>query len=998
MRCILKWTPGLVLVAAAFAVSCSSPPAPVADDREPAKAPLSQVPDAPAAPAMPAGSGVSVVPGDPMGVVVKKLANGLTLMVCENHEEPRAECWITTRAGSAKDPADATGLAHYLEHMNFKGTSKLGTMDWAKEKPHLDRITEIYDELFATTDPAKRAELYKAIDAENVAASGFEVPNEIDSLYDGLGFRGTNAFTNTDQTSYTVNIPANRIDTWAAIEFERFTDPVYRLFQTELEAVYEEKNRAMDNPAWADHEAKLLALYPDHPYGTQTTIGTTQHLKNPSLTKIYDYFHKWYVPGNMIVAVSGDFKAADAIAVLEKRFGAFPAKPVPPDPVHQMAPLEGVTRVELRFEAQEQVQIAWRTVPPTHGDADALKLADMMLANGSTGLIDVNVNQKQVLQNGGASPEFLVEGGCETMVGVAKNGQPLEEVEKILLEQMELLKSGAFDEEDMKGALTQFEIGDKQGLESNRNRVSSMTEAFIHAQPWAWKVNEIERMRRLSKDDVVKAAQKYFGPDYVVVYRRTGKPEIPKIEKPGFTPVKIDASRHSPFYQALLAEPAAPLEPRFLEAGRDYKSKDLKSGQLVWAKNPANDLFQIGFAFEVGTDNDPRLALALSLLEFGGAGDLDALELKRKLYSIGSSMSAGAGRQEAVVTVTGLDANLEESLALLREHFAKPTGASQADLDKLVERIVGARAKQKIDARAINGALGGFAQRGADSDFLRQPTNETLKAFRADDLLAAARDLWNYSRKVQYVGTRTIDEVAKLVDLPPLSGGFETLKPAPARTALRLVVPEKPRILFVDKQSAQTQVTLLFPDGRYDRPAVPTHRVYNEYMSGSMGAVVFQEIRESRALAYAADTSYRDASWKEDDNLFMGVLGTQADKTLDAIDVLMRIVKEMPAAEVRMTNAKRTIDETYRSARVGFRMIPSVVLGWWRQGLDGDPRPWNWEQVKKMTLADLVTFSSRWKSMPYTITIVGDKSRFDMAKLAQFGEVVEMKPDELFAW
>lgn len=1005
MRCIVKLAPGLVLVAAAFVAACSTHAAPPADAPTPADAPqpagapsVPATPLAPAAALAPTGSGVSVVPGDPMGVVVKRLPNGLTLMVSENHEEPRAECWITTRAGSAKDPADATGLAHYLEHMNFKGTSKLGTTDWEKEKPHLDRITEIYDELFRTTDPAKRAELYKAIDAENVAASQFEVPNEIDSLYDGLGFRGTNAFTNNDQTSYTTNIPANRLDTWARIEVERFSDPVYRLFQTELEAVYEEKNRAMDNRAFADHEARLALLYDGHPYGTQTTIGTVEHLKNPSLTKIYDYFRKWYVPGNMVVAVSGDFRAEDAIAVLEKRFGAMGSKPVPPDPVHQMAKIEGVKRVELRFEAEEQVQIAWRTVPPTHPDADALKLADMMLANGSTGLIDVNLNQKQVLQSAGASPEFLVEGGCETMVGVAKNGQPLEDVEKILLEQMALLKSGAFTEEDMKGALTQFEIGEKQGLESNRNRVASMTEAYVNAQPWDWKVGEIERMRRLSKDDVVKAAERYFGPDYVVVYRRTGKPEIPKIAKPGFTPVKIDASRHSPYYQSLLAEPAAPLEPRFLEAGRDYKSKDLKSGQLVWAKNPANDLFQLSFAFEVGTDNDPRLGLAMSLLEFGGAGDLDALGLKRKLYSTGTSISAGAGRQEAVVTVTGLDSNLEESLALLREHFAKPTGASQADLDKLVDRIVGSRAKQKIDARAINGALGAYAQRGADSDFLRQPSNETLKAFRADDLLAAARDLWTYARKVQYVGTRPIDDVAKLVDLPPLAGGFESLKAAPARASVHFVVPAKPRILFVDKKAAQAQVTLLYPDGKFDRTSVPLHRMYNEYMNGSMGAVVFQEIRESRALAYDAGTVYRDAAWKDDDNMFLGILGTQADKTLDAIEVLMRIVKEMPAAEVRLTNAKRTIDETYRSARVGFRMIPGVVTGWWRQGLEGDPRPWNWEQVKKMTLADLVTFASRWKSMPYTITIVGDRSRFDMAKLAQYGEVVEMKPDELFAW
>jgi predicted Zn-dependent peptidase len=988
----------LVLVVASVA-ACSSSSEKVAPAKTPAETSAAAPAAAPAPAKAPAPDPYApAVPGDPMGVIVKKLANGFTVMICENHEEPRAECWITTRAGSAKDPADATGLAHYLEHMNFKGTTHLGTLDWAQEKPHLDRITQFYDELFKTTDAAKRKELYDAIDKENQAASAFEVPSEIDNLYQSFGFKGLNAFTNTDQTSYTVNIPVNRLDAWAQVECERFSNPVYRLFQTELEAVYEEKNRGMDNKAWAVQEALLAGVFPDHPYGTQTTIGTVEHLKNPSLTKIYDYFHKWYVPGNMVIALSGDFNAKDALATIEKRFGAFPSKPVPPDPVHVMAPLKGVKRIELKFEAEEEIEIAWRTVRPDHPDADALKMADMMLANGHTGLIDVNVNQKQLLQSATAGPEWLVEAGGELVQGVAKNGQPLEDAEKILLDQVELLKQGAFTEDDMKGALTEFEIQEKTKLESNRARVQAMTEAFIHAQPWDWKVREIDRMRAVTKAQVVAAANKYFGSDYVVVYRRTGKPELPKIEKPGFTAVKIKTDKHSAFYEQIAAEPAPPIEPRFLENGRDYFVKDLASGKLVWARNPANDLFQLSFTIDVGTDTDPRLGLGMSLLDFAGAGDLDQQAFKRKLYSLGTQIGAGAGRQETSISISGLDANLEESLRLLREHFAKPTGASQGDLDKLVERVIGARAKQKIDARAIGGALSSYALRGEDSDVLRQPKNEQLKAFKADDLLAAARDAWNWKRTAQYVGTRPIDEVAALVDLPTNGGDAASTKPTPARAPIRAVVPAKPRVLIVDKKAAQAQVGLFYPDGTYDRPAVPVHRMYNEYMNGSMGAVVFQEIRESRALAYDAGTVYRDGAWKDDSNVFLGVLGTQADKTLDALDVLMRIVKDMPAQEPRMVNAKRSIDETYRATRIPFRTIPSTIVSWWRQGLDGDPRPWNWEQAKKMTLADLSGFASRWKTAPYTITVVGDKSRFDMTKLAQYGEVVEMTPDQIFAW
>jgi predicted Zn-dependent peptidase len=979
MRCRVKIRPVLFVVAGLLA-ACGSP-----GDPSHRAAPA----DAAPAPA---------VEGDPMGVVVKTLPNGFTVMVSENHESPRADCWISTRAGSAKDPADATGLAHYLEHMNFKGTSKLGSLDWEKEKPHLDRITRLYDELFATTDPAKRAELYKQIDAENVEAQKYEVASELDNLYQGMGFKGLNAFTNNDQTTYTVDVPVNRLDTWAAVESHRFADPVYRLFQSELEAVYEEKNRALDNKARAMNEALMLALFPDHPYGTQSTLGKVEHLKNPSLTKIYDWFHTWYVPGNMVIAVSGDFKAADAIATIEKHFGALPAKPVPADPVRNWAPIKGVKRVELKFEAEEEVHLAWRTVAATHPDAEALGMADMMLANGNTGLIDVNLSQKQLMQSAGAYRQFMVEGGLEVLAATAKDKQPLEECEKLLLEQLDRLKKGDFTEEDLKAALTDFEISQKQGLESNRARVSDMTEAFLNRQPWDWKVRELDRLRAVTKADVVRAANQYFGPDYVVVYRRTGKPELPKIQKPGFTPVTIKTDKHSPYYEEIAHSSPPPIEPRFLEAGRDYVGKDLKSGKLVWAKNPANDLFQLSFSIDVGGDVDPRLPLACGLLEYGGAGELDAEAFKRKLYSLGTTIAAGAGRQETSITVTGLDANFEESLRLLRAHFEKPTGASQADLDKLVDRVIGGRVKQKIDARAINAALVGYAQRGPDSDFLRTPKNEEMKAWKADDLLAAARDTWRFKRKALYVGPRSADEVAGLLDLAPIGADFGAMKDAPARTPVRFVVPAKPRVLLVDKKAAQAQVMLIYPDGTYDRPAVPIHRVYNEYMNGSMGAVVFQEIREARSLAYDAGTTYRDAAWKEDGNVFVGILGTQADKTLDALEVLMRIVKEMPASELRMSNAKQSIDETYRATRIGFRMVPSTIVSWWRQGLDGDPRPWNWERAKATKLEELQAFAARWKGMPYTISITGDKSKFDMAKLAQYGEVVEMKPDQIFAW
>lgn len=938
------------------------------------------------------------LPDDPMGVSVYRLANGLTVMLSENHEEPRIDGWMTVRAGSAKDPADATGMAHYLEHMQFKGTTRLGTTDWAKEKPHLDAITKLYDELFRTSDPAGRAAIYAKIDAENQQASLYAAPNELDRLYDGLGFQGLNAFTSNDQTSYTVNFPANRLEQWAEIETERLRDPVYRLFQTELEAVYEEKNRGLDNRGRVVFEERMRALFPTHPYGTQSTIGTIEHLKNPSLTKMYEYFRRWYQPGNIVVALAGDFDTAQAIEQVAKHFGTLPSKPFPDDPKFPIAPPKGVVRSEVKFKGEEEISIAYLTVPDTHPERDALVLCDMMLANGRTGLIDRNLNQAQKVRNAGCSPMFFLEGGCQIFTATPKPRQTLEELEHLLLEQIDLLKRGEFTEEDLAAVVTEFEIQRKRELESNRSRVTAMTESFIHRTPWSHQVRQLDRLRALRKADVVAAANRWFGDDRVVITVRNADPDLQKVPKPAFTPVKIDATAHSPMFTEVLARPVTPIEPRFVVKGRDFTETTMRSGLLVHGRNPVNDVFDLSFSIPYGTDHDPRLAMGLSLLDLGGAGELDGVALKRRLYAIGSTISAGAGRDESVVTVSGLESNLRTTIDLLTLHFAQPTGVAQEDLDKMVQRTIGSRQSQKQEANAINAALVEYARRGPESAFLRQPTNEQIQSWKADELLAAARDLWKYRRTVTYVGRLPAPEVAKLVDLPPVGAGFDALLDAPARKPVKYVAPGSDRVLVVDWKSAQARVGLSGPDGAFDRAAVPLQRLYNEYMSGSMGSVVFQEIREARALAYEAATGYRAPQWKQDENLMLGQLGTQADKTVDALTVLFQIVREMPAQPARFDNVVRTIDQAYRTGRLGFRQIPGAAVGWARQGMDGDPRPWNWEQARKAKLDDLTAFASRFRTMPFTVTVVGPLERIDAAKLAQFGKVEIVTTDQLFAW
>ena len=225
-----------------------------------------------------AGYTYKYVTNDPTNARFYTLKNGLTVILSPTNKEPRIQCYVAVRAGSKTDPATNTGLAHYLEHMLFKGTDKYGSLDWDKEKVELEKIDALYEKYNQTKDPAQRKEIYKEIDRVSGIASKYAIANEYDKMLSAMGAQGTNAFTSFEQTVYTDDVPANALDKYIAVQAERFRNPVLRLFHTELEAVYEEKNRSLDSDGSLVFETLLSNVFKKHNYGQQTTIGTVEHL------------------------------------------------------------------------------------------------------------------------------------------------------------------------------------------------------------------------------------------------------------------------------------------------------------------------------------------------------------------------------------------------------------------------------------------------------------------------------------------------------------------------------------------------------------------------------------------------------------------------------------------------------------------------------------------------------------------------------------------------
>ncbi len=942
-------------------------------------------PEKPAAVAKP-------LPGDLLQVTVHRLDNGLTVYMSPNPQEPRVSAWIAVRAGAVRDPADSTGMAHYLEHMLFKGTESLGTLDYEKEAPHLYRILELYERLFDVQDPSRRAEIYAEIDRENIAASEYSIPNEFDKLYRQMGFSGVNAFTGNEEVVYICTFPRNRADVWAKVEADRFARPVFRLFQTEIETVYEEKNMSLDRPESIIYEALEKRLFGEHPYG-RTVLGSIEHLKNPSLKKMYEYYGAYYVPNNMCIALAGDFDRRKMLSLVKKRFGSWKAKPLPAPQKAEIPSHRGVERVEVSYEAEEKVIASWLLPHNRHPDAPALRVMDMLMDNSVSGIINLTLNQAQKVKSSGSFAWIGNEAGYFAMIAVPKTGQTLEQAEALLLECVEKLKKGEFSSEDIAAIITNFEVSEKRRLESNDERVGVMAYSYLNFKEWKETVEDLDRLRRVTKEDVLRVAGKYLGQDRVVAYRRNAKPELPQMAKPEFTKIDIDVSRQSGFFAEVAEMPAKPIPPRWLKEGNDYVVRDMPWGRLYAGPNPVNDLFVLHFGIKFGEMHEPKLGPAMKLLSLAGAGDMSAEEFKKKLYALGASLNFGSNERWVYVRLEGLDANLEDSIDLLAELFGAPN-IEAGTLEKMVEVAVGAHQDNKRNPGYIFYALGQLAQRGSESQVLAELSDQELAKLQTKELVDIVVSIPDYPWTVCYVGNRSAEEVSGML----YDNRTRHARPPPTRR-IRYQKPEKNRILFTHRDMVQSQVGIFAADGTLDPGKEVDYQFLRNYLGGGMSSVIFQEIREARAMAYSAWGWYYGGHWKGDENLLYGRLSTQADKTIEATQLLRDLLRDPPLSEERFAETAKAIEESYRTQPVGFRDAPFAAMRWEEQGISGgDPRPEWFARALKYRLQDLREFTERMKEKPMSVYILGNRERVDMAKLKELGDFQELTLDQIFPY
>jgi predicted Zn-dependent peptidase len=938
------------------------------------------------------------VPNDPLNARIYKLENGLTVYMTVYKNAPRIQTYIATRAGSKNDPKDATGLAHYLEHMLFKGTDKYGSKDYAKEKVELDKIEALFEVYRKTTDETKRKALYHQIDSVSGFASTFAIANEYDKMMSNIGAKGTNAYTWLEQTVYVNDIPSNQLDKWTTIEAERYRNPVMRLFHTELEAVYEEKNRGLDNDGEKSWEALFHGLFPNNTYGSQTTIGTIEHLKNPSLTEIKKYFNTYYVPNNMAICLSGDFDPDATIKMIDEKFSMWKNKPVPVYQPYIEKPISEPVIKEVVGPDAESMMLGYRFAGAGSKDADMIMLINKILSNGKAGLIDLNLNQQQKVLDASAFDMEFKDYSAHIISGTAKEGQTLEQVKDLLLAQVEKVKSGDFPDWLLSAIITDMKLQQTKTFEYNSARADAFVGSFITGTNWKDYVNTMDRLSKITKQQVVDFAKANYTNNYVVVYKRTGEDKsVQKVEKPAITPVSVNRDDQSDFVKNIINSPSKDIEPVFLDYTKDIQKIKLTNNiPVLYNANTENKTFDMYYVLDMGTNNNKKLDVAVNYLKYLGTKTHTAAELQQEFYKLGCSFDVYAGEEQIWVSLSGLTENIEKATKLFEDLLANAQPNDEA-LKNVVSDILKKRDDAKLNkGEILYGGLFSYGKYGKLSPYTNILSSNELKNLKSADLISLVNSITSYQHRILYYGNNTPSELSTMLN--NLHKVPATLKPIPAPVKFT-ETDANTNVYVVDYDMKQAEVILLAKDGLYNKDNASIARIFNEYFGGGMSSVVFQEMRESKALAYSVYSSYSTARKKEDYNYVFSYIGTQADKLPEAMAGMMDLINNMPESENNFKASKEAILQGIRSERITKANILFNYENAQKLGLDYDIRKDIFKNVPNMTMTDIKSFEqNHLKNKQYTILVVGKKESLDMKTLEKYGKVTFLSLKDIFGY
>lgn len=936
------------------------------------------------------------VRNDPYGLRIYTLKNGLKVYLSENNEKPRIKTRIIVKAGSVNDPEEATGMAHYFEHMMFKGSQSIGALDYNSEKIQLEELSDLYEKLNQCNSEGERKTLNGEIDSLSVQLSSKAIPGELDRIYTHIGARYTNAYTGFEETVYKNDIPIAELERWLKIERERFTNTVLRFFPTELEVVYEEYNQEQDDDFLKVSNLLMSSLFPRHPYGSRTILGTGEHLRKPSIKKLEEFKNKWYIPSNMAIAISGDLDFEKTIELIDNTWGDLPAK--------ERSVLEPIEEAEIKGPVKKTIYgpdasfstIGFRFDGIGSKDELYLILIDMMLSNSQSGLFDLNLVQNQKLLEAGTSYSTYKDYSWFLIYGLPRNHQTLDNVAALLLEQIEKLKQGDFEDWMIDAVANYFEISRVQELESNLV-VDSFSENFVSSVGWDTFLNKIDEIRSTSKESLVDFVKSRFKDNYILIQKKKGKGKSPEIlEKPHLSPLDIRYGEESEFYKDLKSQRSERLKPEFIDFEKSIVKKKTAQGLVInTIENRVNDLFEFQYIFDIGRNHSKKLALAASYLNYIGTTLYSPSRLQQECFRLGLEMGVNTDSNRTYLYLFGRDRYFEKGVDML-EHLLTKAKADKKSYKKFIRGILKKRKDAKLSKRTIlNGAMYAWGCYGSDSPFTDVLSASELKHISPDELTSLISELYRYKHRVFYYGPRNSRYIETIVEQRHRTKNLP--EPDPKEKKYTELESDKNRVFFVNYDMNQAEVLLISKQKKFQEELIAMAYVFNEFYGAGMNSIVFQEIREARGLAYSAYSAFTTPGRLDKSHYIHAFIGTQVHKLEDALEAMFGLMNDIPDAQISFEAAKESILKNLETERILNNELYWTYLENNDIGIHHDYREDLYKRIQYMTFEEVKDFfASNIKGKKFTVLVLGNRKEIDFNSLENYGEVTELKLKDIF--
>ena len=937
------------------------------------------------------------------GLTEYKLDNGLTVMLWEDHDQPDVTGYVAVRAGAVDEPAEYTGLAHYLEHMLFKGTQKIGALDWEKEKPLYEEIIRLYDELAETTDEAKRLELTKTINEKSLEAAKYATVEDFFVLLDGIGATGVNAGTSYDMTVYYNSFPAASMYKWLTIFSDRLIDPVYRTFQAELENVFEEYNMYQDNVSTHTRQYLFGKLYEGHPY-ERDVIGKPEHLKNPRLSKLIEFYNTWYVPNNMALIIVGDFDAEATKPMIAETFGRLQQKDLPERPTYPKTSFAGNPKHKFKVGYYPMVVWAYDGVKMSDEDLLPLQFVVSLLNNSTnTGLLD-KLDIAGIVSSAVASVDARRDQGRILIQAIPyydANQRAYESnaaTEKIVNAEINRLKVGDIPDWLIQIVKAEYAQNYKLAFESSDTKMNALVSSFIYDTPIDDIFTENDKIQALTKEDIQRIAKKYFDADHMTLAFDEGDPKKNKLAKPAIKPLDLINSQETEYAKSFKALPQGTLKQTFMDMN-DVKVLDIDENvKLHYAENPKNNIFSLDLIFGVGTEKKPMLEFVTSLMNRGGImPNTDPQEFRRQLSELGGRCGYGVNRSYFYVSIMGDEENLAEICQLVQRQMLMPKFDK-----KQFDAVKGSELSSRFMMSKMDGlqasALREYVLYDKESSYIN--VVPFMDVYYMDELKLKVEflDAIKYALDIHYCGQKPIEEVRDILtkNLPLQEG----VMPSTSPEIRQKKTYDKTQVYFLANSNVQQSTIYFYFNGKpYDKEQSVLFQAFNQYFSGGFTGIVLDEIREKRSMAYTASGQAVRGPLPGKESYFMGYIGTQSDKAVDAINVFMSLLDSMPEYPERIESVKAALRQNAQTAKPSFRGKTETYDSWREMGYDMDPAKYNQEAINNLTFEQIKQFyEENIKGQPVSIIVMGDPKLIDQKALqAKYGKIVKVSKARLFA-